>query len=731
MFPLGSSFRRRRARSCGPRLEARFEHLSLCGDSFLSAAIGLVSCIRISLMTDPDFSAPSHAVDASQPASAPLPVGWEAAPLPVTLISASGTVSAIGSGAENLRQALCSGKSGLAPARELPPSIDAPPFEACVGVVPFELERAPASEPFADTRQLRLAWHAISQFEETLRSAVTRWGGPRVGLILGTSTGGILSTEQALIEARRTGALPVDYSCQYGHNMDAAAHYLARQFGLFGPVYAVSAACASGAKALASGRRWIELGICDAVVAGGVDSICRMTLHGFHSLGVLSSAECRPFQPEQHGMNVAEGATLFLMERAVGSVTSRDIALVGVGESSDAFHMSAPDPSGASQGKALLRSLTDAGVDPKSVRYVNAHGTGTRANDTAEALCLASVVAGVPASSIKGIVGHQLGAAGSTEALAATLVLQGSTISSSGALSSEAFPLTLPAGGVVMSNSFAFGGANISLCFASGAYVAERARACSPVRSAGIAASAYFVGTDGGCEDLGRDLFVGRARARAPELTRLGAHLIVQLGLSKEELADVPLIVGSALGQIRTTRRLIGLFLENDSSPLAFQNSVHNAVSGALALALSNKKPSSSVAGGDDTSFCALLEGLSYLWTEPQEERVVVLCVEESPPDDMGVADYPTSGAAFLLHRDTPNFPLSIGLCEKALLPPEIEVLRGVFGEPTSLSPEAVLLARRLQETRWKSPDPHDLPPVLGILSSRSEFALCVAKRAN
>lgn len=581
-------------------------------------------------------------------------------------ITAYASCSALGQSLAALRAGLIEGRTGLGLAPRLPAELGVVPFPACVGVIPGELDKAPASARFVDTRQLRVAWTTLRQIEGEVREALERVGPERMGLILGTSTGGIASTEVALAHLHASGTLPPGYSCLNGHAMDAAAQHIAETLDIRGPAFATSSACASGAKALATAKRLIELGVVDAVLAGGIDSLARMTIHGFHSLGVLSSAPCRPFRSESGGMNVAEGGSWLLVERSREDVVPAPlISLLGVGESSDAHHMSAPDPTGKSQGRAMQKALADAQVQALDVKYVNAHGTGTRANDTAEQSAIVELLADRPASSTKCIIGHQLGAAGATEAVIAAEVARGLPICGTGAIDEADFPLTLGAPSHVLSNSFAFGGANISLLLSTARAATSpppEARALRARVRAMTALSANpnfaVLASDAGARQaldpatMGTSLLGARGRARASELTRLFAEAVTRLGLPQTDLAKMPIFVGSALGQIQTSKDLIELFLKGDASPLAFQGSVHNAVAGVLTIALKNHEPSSSIAGGGDTLFCTLLEAMSYLDPITCPE-VLVLVGDETPPTELGLPAFSSAVTAFALtHPD-------------------------------------------------------------------------------
>ena len=232
----------------------------------------------------------------------------------------------------------------------------------------------------------------------------------------------------------------------------------------------VSTACSSSAKVFASAYRHIKAGLCDAAVVGGADSLCFSTLYGFSSLGLVSDRPCRPWDAGRSGMNIGEGAGFALLEKKDGGVAG--VALLGYGESSDAYHMSSPHPEGAGAATAMKSALAMAGVTADAIDYINLHGTGTRANDASEDRAIMKVFGGgTPCSATKGWTGHTLGAAGITEILFALGSIERGFIP--GTLNSERLDPALSAGvllrnrvapvSCVLSNSFGFGGSNCSL----------------------------------------------------------------------------------------------------------------------------------------------------------------------------------------------------------------------------------------------------------------------------
>ncbi len=212
----------------------------------------------------------------------------------------------------------------------------------------------------------------------------------------------------------------------------------------------------------------MEAGVADAVLVGGIDSLTRMTLQGFHSLGILSSTPCRPFGAERDGINIGEGAAFLLMEREGDS----EVAVLGVGESADAYRMSSPEPTGRGAREAMERALAQAGLEPTDIDHINAHGTATKLNDEAEARAIEALFGDrVPVSSTKGYTGHLLGGAGGTEAVFAVhAILSGRLPATLGCdpldpevrirVQRDAAEARVRR---VLSNSFAFGGSNVSV----------------------------------------------------------------------------------------------------------------------------------------------------------------------------------------------------------------------------------------------------------------------------
>lgn len=324
--------------------------------------------------------------------------------------------------------------------------------------------------PEDDSRNNRLLLHAVAQLAESLSRIRQTVPAERIGVVLGTSTSGIAEAEKAFETQSDSGELPAHYHYQQ-QEIGAPAQFLARHLKLSGPATTISTACSSSAKAIASARRLLWSGVCDAVICGGVDSLCRLTVNGFTALDSVSEATCNPLSRNRNGINIGEAACLFIMTLDQGPVV-----LDGVGETSDAYHISAPDPTSTGATTAIRQALDDAGLGAGDIGYINLHGTATLQNDRMESRAVADIFGEQPfCSSTKPLTGHTLGAAGALELAFCWLVLSGS-----GELpphwwdaqtDDQLARLKLVAPGFrlaraprhALSNSFAFGGNNISL----------------------------------------------------------------------------------------------------------------------------------------------------------------------------------------------------------------------------------------------------------------------------
>jgi 3-oxoacyl-[acyl-carrier-protein] synthase-1 len=389
-------------------------------------------------------------------------------PLVLTHFTAT---SCLGHGLDQTLVSLEQRRTGLAPCR-----FETVTLDTYVGeVAGVDDERLPRELREFDCRNNRLAQLGLRQdgFLAAAAALSGRLGRRRVGVFLGTSTSGILETELAYRSRdASTGALPESFHYGGSHNCFSVADFARRALGLEGPAVVVSSACSSSAKAFGSARRMIEAGLIDAAIVGGVDSLCLTTLYGFHSLQLVSARPCRPFDVARDGISIGEAAAFALLERPANSLDADAVLLLGVGESSDAHHMSSPHPDGLGARAAMIQALDSAGLQPADIDYVNLHGTGTVSNDSAEARAVAAALGcNIPSSSTKGATGHALGAAGALEAVICGLTLQ------HGVMPAGLNTTTVdPALGIdyllenrhhrlrrVVTNSFGFGGSNCSL----------------------------------------------------------------------------------------------------------------------------------------------------------------------------------------------------------------------------------------------------------------------------
>lgn len=391
-----------------------------------------------------------------------------------TYLNALGLVCALGRGQAEVARNLFAGdssgmreSSGWVPQRMVP-----------VAAVPGERLPMPQALQARHSRNNQLLYEACLQIESQIQAAISRHGPARIAIVLGTSTSGIAEASDAIAHYLREQqfAPSYDYAEQ---ELSAPANFLADWLQLCGPAYVVSTACTSSARALISARRLLDLGLCDAVICGGVDSLCKLTLNGFSALEAVSARRCNPFSVNRDGINIGEAAAVFLMTREANAHGS-SVALLGSGASSDAHHISAPEPNGRGALQAMTKALDNAGLQANQIDYLNLHGTATQHNDAMESRAVHTLFGSLLAcSSSKPMTGHTLGAAGALEAAFCWLSL--SAHNPEGRLpphlwDGEADPQLprlnlvdsnprLPCQGPrrLMSNSFAFGGNNVSL----------------------------------------------------------------------------------------------------------------------------------------------------------------------------------------------------------------------------------------------------------------------------
>ncbi|MGR2739522.1 beta-ketoacyl-ACP synthase [Billgrantia sp. Q4P2] len=370
-------------------------------------------------------------------------------------------VCPLGDDLETIADALFSGRRGLVhddaftPGRPLP-----------LGRVNSPLPDASRLPAVHRSRNNLLLAAALERLAPTLDAFRQRCPQARIGVVLGTSTSGIGETEVALAKRRREGDWSADFHYQR-HEIGSPACFVAEWLGLDGPVYTLSTACTSSARALASAKRLLASGACDAVIAGGADSLCGLTVNGFASLEALSDAPCQPFSINRDGINLGEAAALFLVTAETGG-----IQLSGYGETSDAYHISAPRPDGQGAISAIQAALGMARLPATAIDYLNLHGTATRQNDSMEALAVSQLFGDtLPCSSTKALTGHTLGACGALEAAFCWMTLDAGRLPphvNDGQLDPQLPPLNYASAGRhdgcrALSNAFAFGGNNIAL----------------------------------------------------------------------------------------------------------------------------------------------------------------------------------------------------------------------------------------------------------------------------
>ncbi|GAA0208597.1 beta-ketoacyl-[acyl-carrier-protein] synthase family protein [Kangiella japonica] len=340
------------------------------------------------------------------------------------------------------------------------------------GQVQVSLPTIPAELAKHNTRNNQLLLHCLLQLDKDLQRLFSQHSKHRIGIVIGTSTSGIAEGEFALSENIKNGAFPAEFD--YSQiQMSSPAAFIADYYDITGPSYAISTACSSSGKVFASARSLIQNDFCDGVIVAGVDSLCDMTLNGFNALEAISEELSLPFSANRTGINIGEGAAVFLMTKEPS-----DIELLGVGESSDAHHISAPHPQGQGANEAMLMALKEAELSGEQIHYLNLHGTGTELNDSMESIAVSEALrADTPCSSTKPLTGHTLGAAGATELAFCWLALQQSNADA--LLPKHCYDghydESLPALNLVdntrsakpiktaMSNSFAFGGNNVSV----------------------------------------------------------------------------------------------------------------------------------------------------------------------------------------------------------------------------------------------------------------------------
>jgi 3-oxoacyl-[acyl-carrier-protein] synthase-1 len=385
------------------------------------------------------------------------------------VFTAFSAVSALGWGVDATLQSLIQRRSGLRVCDF--PAMDPIGYIGRVAGVE-DVELPPALKSYS-CRNNRLAYAAVQcdDFAASVAGARQRYGASRIAVVLGTSTSGMEEVEGAYSRRDQSGALPAAFQFRETQDFYSSAAFLRAALNLAGPALVISTACSSGANALVTAAQWLDAGLIDAAVVGGIDSLCLTTLRGFQALELISREPCRPCDAERSGISLGEAAALMLVERASGADHGQP-ALLGYGCSNDAHHMSAPHPEGLGAKLAMARALEKAELNAGHIDYINLHGTGTRFNDAAEDLAVHAVFGKrPPCSSTKGWSGHTLGTAGALEAVIALLCIREGLLP--GCLNVSALDSDLQCNVItenrrapvrrVLSNSFGFGGNNCSL----------------------------------------------------------------------------------------------------------------------------------------------------------------------------------------------------------------------------------------------------------------------------
>lgn len=544
-----------------------------------------------------------------------------------------GIISSLGIGLSATEKTLRENLSAIQPL-ELFSLLHGPPLP--VGVVPG-MEQASSLLP----RTHRLAGIAASQAMEECTH-------PPDAIIIGTTTGGIFTTEQLL----RSGDQKKEH--YQHHGLHTVATTLARQVKCTGPVVVVSTACSSGAVVMAIALKMLRGGGAKTVLAGGVDSLCRLTYFGFHSLQLVDQAGCKPLDLNRQGMAVAEGAGMLLL--SIEKTDNCTTELLGAGLSCDAYHPAAPHPEGQGAFMAMQGALSDAGLEPADISYINLHGTGTPDNDLAESKAVRRLFATLPPlSSIKGASGHSLAAAGAIEAVVATMAISHGFMPANTGLQNVdpalgLTPLTSPVAQptkAVLSNSFGFGGNNGSLAIGA-VDTFQKATSRQPVPGLAVHGYSCLTGAGdisetirriheggpvsgmAGLETISKSLppRLVRRLKRLPRMTlSLAGDAFENSALSQKPAA---VYMGTSWGALSETYDFLTRLAESDEkfpSPTDFVGSVHNGPASQVAILFGATGPNITTSGGDYSFEQALLT--AELMLDDSPEPALILGADE------------------------------------------------------------------------------------------------------
>lgn len=610
-----------------------------------------------------------------------------AAYLEPVAITAWQCLSAAGPNSGALSAALREGSSRLAPPRLFPL-----PFQTVVGEFRAPL---PAVRPELSAyacRNARLALAALDGgFRAQVEATLEKYGADRVGLVVGTSTSGVYDSEPAYAHLVAHGTMPADFNFLRRHAISATAQFLGLELGVRGPVYTVSTACSSSAKALGAGQRLLQTRMCDAVLVAGVDTLCRLTLQGFHSLGLIAPGRSRPMDAERTGINIGEAAALLLLERS-SAATHACPHLLAVGESSDAHHMSAPDPDGHGAEAAMRAALILAGLLPAQIGYINLHATATPLNDLAEARAVARLFGDqVPCSGVKGLLGHTLGASGTLEAIVTLEALRTGWLPGTCGLehpdpTCRIWILKDPQptdAAFALCNAFGFGGSNACALLArSGEDLPARwtvgsqplrkrpSQEKTPNLEPTMALLGWAVctepptllksfGVSADPVDLTR--IPVAIRRRTSQATRLalsaGLFACERAGVDPAQLEAVFASVG---GEIQVTDQLCIELAKPDGliSPTQFHHSVHNTAAGYWSIATGCRAATTALGAAVASVAMAWLE--SWCRLASGTERVLLICYDERWPEylEPGMGLHPVA-LAWVLSRNEGGLWLS------------------------------------------------------------------------
>ncbi|MGN0901736.1 MAG: beta-ketoacyl-ACP synthase [Succinivibrio sp.] len=323
--------------------------------------------------------------------------------------------------------------------------------------------------PLHNSRNNRLMAYTLNGIKDTLNAMIEKYGHDRIGVVMGTSTSGLSETEDVIKEYLENNTINESYKFNFQEFGDLSA-FVCEYLNLKGPAFTISTACSSSARSLISAYRLIKSGIADVVVAGGCDTLCQVPINGFDSMGVLSLDRCMPFCKHRSGINIGEAAGVMILSK-----DPSDLYLSGYGESSDAYHVSSPDPSGDGAYTSMKNAMEMAGISAEDLGYINLHGTATRLNDSMESTAVARLFGNkVSCSSTKYMTGHTLGAAGILEPCILAYLLKYDLPLPKQNFSLDEIDDELEDCGLLkesvktdkkfmMSNSFAFGGNNASI----------------------------------------------------------------------------------------------------------------------------------------------------------------------------------------------------------------------------------------------------------------------------